>query len=159
MSGDSHTRFANMSIERSNGRNGKWTFSPHFPALTHWCKHHIFVTKWLLKVLTLSFWLSVCNVMYEMKLTVQFFRQGGGGGHDHHFEREVEEDVLEVEAVETYPVKNAETHRTEKYELAQQQESLVLRRSSAKFYLGIKSRKRSADFNKDDLRIIFSFGN
>ena len=61
--------------------------------------------------------------------------------------------------METYPVKNAETHRTEKYELAQQQKSVVVRRSSAKFYLGIKSRTRCADFGKDDLRIIFSFGN
>ena len=64
--------------------------------------------------------------------------------------------MLEVEGVETYPVKNAENHRTEKYELAQ--ETLVVRRSSAKFYLGIKTRTRSADFSKDDLRIVFTFG-
>ena len=65
--------------------------------------------------------------------------------------------MLEVEGVETYPVKNAENHRTEKYELAQEK-ALVVRRSSAKFYLGIKTRTRSADFSKDDLRLVFTFG-
>lgn len=67
--------------------------------------------------------------------------------------------LLEVEEVETYALKNAENHRTEKYELVKNSKLPVLRRS-AKFFLGVRARNReAADFSKDDIRVVFSFGN
>ena len=46
-------------------------------------------------------------------------------------------DLLEVEELETYALKNAENHRTEKYELVRNSKLPVLRRS-AKFFLGVR---------------------
>lgn len=64
---------------------------------------------------------------------------------------------MEIEEVETYTIKNAENHRTEKYELVKASDVPVLRRS-AKFYLGIRAKTRPVDFAKDRPRIVFSFG-
>jgi len=67
-------------------------------------------------------------------------------------------DLLEVEEVETYALKNAETHRTEKYELVRNSQPVPVLRRSAKFFLGLRSGNRVADFSKDDIRVVFLFG-
>lgn len=77
-----------------------------------------------------------------------------GGGH---FQSGGIKDLLEVEDLETYALKNAENHRTEKYELVKHSKLPVLRRS-AKFFLGLKAANRPADFSKDDIRVVFLFG-
>ena len=66
-------------------------------------------------------------------------------------------DLLEVEELETYALKNAENHRTEKYELVRNSQLPVLRRS-AKFFLGVRAGNRVVDFSKDDIRVVFLFG-
>ena len=62
-----------------------------------------------------------------------------------------------MEDLETYASKNAEVHKTDKYELVKNSQRTVLRRS-ARFFLGVKTSNRVADFPKDNIRVVFLFG-
>ena len=74
-----------------------------------------------------------------------------------HFPSASGTGLLAVEGLETYPLKNAETHRTEMYELVKTNQTPVLRRS-ATFFLGLKAKNRAIDFSKDDIQVVFTFG-
>ena len=69
----------------------------------------------------------------------------------------IQDDILEIEGLESYPVQNAEAHNTQKYELVQASHLSILRRS-ASFFFGIKSLERPVDLSKDILKIVFAFG-
>ena len=64
---------------------------------------------------------------------------------------------LVLEGLEMYPMENAEIHRTEMYELVKNKQTPVLRRS-ATFFLGLRAEHRAIDFLKDDIRVVFLFG-
>ena len=66
-------------------------------------------------------------------------------------------DVLDIEDLETYALKNAENHQTVKYELVKASNIPVLRRS-ANFFLGVRAKNRPVDFSKDDVKVVFLFG-
>lgn len=57
-----------------------------------------------------------------------------------------------------YPVENSTNHRTEKYEQVTIHKNPVFRRSNS-FFMVVEAGNRPLDLNKDDVRLIFEFGN
>jgi hypothetical protein len=65
--------------------------------------------------------------------------------------------VLEVKAIEWFSRENGSLHSTDKYELATDRKSCVVRRGDT-FHLGIISKNRAFDSSRDKMKLIFEFG-
>lgn len=70
---------------------------------------------------------------------------------------EVYPDVAQVDSVELYAVENSTNHRTDKYELVQDDKTPVLRRADF-FYLALKAQNRQLDLDSDEIKLVFDFG-
>ena len=69
--------------------------------------------------------------------------------------------MLKIDTVEMYSRDNAREHRTDRYELIRDNNSMtpttVLRRGQP-FFMALRMKDRAFDPRRDSLRIVFNFG-
>lgn len=65
---------------------------------------------------------------------------------------------LQVEHVDLHLLKNATSHRTNKYDLIRGNSAIPVLRRGQTFTISIKFKQRAYEKNTDNVRLIFNFG-